>query len=227
MFCTRCGAKTIGGDQFCRGCGAPIASSATITLEQGNSHGPGSVGTATRSTEVRRRPDRSSRYEYRHLECPQPWTDTVIQQFAMFLWELVATQTVVSKTPSVTQGIELWEGYTVYLHETATERFTTIDLRRDVGHPDVITIKALEEEYFGICGPLMELGCSPVDVGSYGPPPKQTIGCLGLFLYLFIVPGVLYHMNINEENKKALADYRELEARLEQFMTENRHLLGA
>lgn len=168
--------------------------------------------------------EKTEAYEYKHLECPQTWLNAIIQQYAMFYWELVGTQTIVSKESHLERG-GLFDSDTIYSVST-TERFATIDLKRNRNIPNIDEIKRTENSYFSICNSLISIGCSPID-NYNSPPPQKSIGCLGLLLYLFyILPGVLYSKKVKEENEKNLLAYQQLKVKLDSLIADNKQLLN-
>lgn len=163
-------------------------------------------------------------FEYAHLECPQPWVDAVLQQYSLFYWDLVATQTIVSKESHLERG-GLFDSDAIY-SVTTTERFATIDLKRNRNIPKIDKIRDVEGKHFQLCDSLIELGCSPVD--NFGPPPKRSIGFWGVMLYIFgvVIGGILYHRKIRRENERKLAKYQQLRAELDDLVTANKKLLN-
>ena len=159
---------------------------------------------------------RQKGFEYEHIEIPQSWVNAALRQYGMFHWELVGTQTVVSKESHIERGKGLFDSDTIY-SVTTTERFATVDLKRDLNITNLDKIKAVESQYFDTCNRLIGIGCSPVN--EYGPPPKKSIGLVGLLLYCFyIVPGILYSKKINGDNEKTANTYKELKGRLSRLM---------
>lgn len=161
-------------------------------------------------------------FEYKHLECPQSWVDTILGMYTLFYWDLVGTQTVVSKESHLEQG--LFDSDTIY-SVTTTERFATIDLKRRRSIPNIDKIRTIEHKYFQLCNNLLDLGCSPLN--NYAPPPQKGIGCLGVGLYiLWIFPGILYSRKVTAENQRKLAEWQRLKAELDNLVTSNKQLLN-
>lgn len=162
-------------------------------------------------------------FEYKHLECPQSWVDTILGEYSLFYWDLVGTQTVVSKESHLERG-GLFDSDTIY-SVTTTERFATIDLKRNRRIPNVDKIRSIERKYFQLCNNLLGLGCSPLD--NYAPPPEKGIGCLGVGLYIFLVfPGILYSRKVKADNQRKLVEYQGLKAELDSLVTSNKRLLN-
>jgi len=162
-------------------------------------------------------------FEYTHLECPQSWVNTILEQYSLFYWDLVGTQTVVSKESHLERG-GLFDSDTIY-SVTTTERFATIDLKRRRSIPNIDKIRTIEHKYFQLCNNLLDLGCSPLD--NYAPPPQKGTGCLGVGLYiLWIFPGILYSRKVKAENQRKLAEWQRLKAELDNLVTSNKQLLN-
>jgi hypothetical protein len=162
-------------------------------------------------------------FEYTHLECPQSWVNSILQQYAMFYWELVGTQTVVSKESHLERG-GLFDSDTIY-SVTTTERFATVDLKRDLNRPNLDKVRTLETQYFDICNDLMKMGCSPVN--NYSPPPSKSIGITGILLYCcYIIPGIWYSSKVKSDNQKTLARYQQVKGKLDKFIKANNQLLN-
>lgn len=161
-------------------------------------------------------------FEYKHLECPQSWVDAVLRQYSYFYWDLVGTQTIVSKESHLERG-GLFDSDTIY-SVTTTERFSAIDLKRKRNIPDIDRIKDIERKYFQLCSNLLSFGCSPLD--NYSSPSKKGIGCLGVFLYLWIIPGILYSRKVKADNERRLLQCQQLKAELDDLVTANKQLLN-
>jgi len=113
-------------------------------------------------------------FEYRHIKCAEGAVNAVMQQHGLFWWELVGTTTVVAKEshlePATFMDEILGQGDTIY-SVTTTERFATVDLKRDKSIPNLEMVKPVETQYFGIVRQLEGLGGSLVNgyaVPSYG-----------------------------------------------------------
>jgi len=161
-------------------------------------------------------------FEYTHLECPQSWVNSILQQYGMFYWELVGTQTVVSKESHLERG-GLFDSDTIY-SVTTTERFATVDLKRDMNRPNLDKVRTLQTQYFDICNDLMKIGCSPVT--NYGPPPSKSIGIFGLILYCWIIPGIWYSGKVKADNQKTLAKHQAAKGKLDKLIKANNQLLN-
>jgi len=167
--------------------------------------------------------EKAEAFEYKHLECPQSWVDAILREYSSFYWDLVATQTVVSKESHLERG--KYDSDTIY-SVTTTERFSTIDLKRKRSIPNIERIKEAERKYFQLCGSLIGLGCSPVD--NYTTPPlEKSIGCGIVLLYIFgIFPGILASQKIKADNERNLLEYQRLKTELDGLMTTNKQLLN-
>jgi hypothetical protein len=162
-------------------------------------------------------------FEYKHLECPQSWVDTILGMYTSFYWDLVGTQTVVSKESHLERG-GLFDSDTIY-SVTTSERFATIDLKRSRSITNIDKIRTIEHKYFQLCNSLLDLGCSPLD--DYSPPPERGIGCVGVGLYiLYIFPGIIYSRKIKAENQRKLAEWQRLKTELDNLVTSNNQLLN-
>lgn len=165
-------------------------------------------------------------FEYEHIECPQSWVNAILQQYQIFYWDLVGTQTIVSKESHLERGGSgLFDDPDAIYSVTTTERFATIDLRRKRDIPKIDKIKELENRHSQICSSLINIGCSPL--GNWGPPPEKGIGCLGLGLYILgIIPGVLYSRKVKKDNEERKLAYQNLRAELDNLLATNRQLLN-
>jgi hypothetical protein len=167
--------------------------------------------------------------EYRHIKCGENMVNAVLREHAMFRWELVATQTIVSKESHLETGgfldAVLGNGDVIY-SVWSEERFATIDLKRDKNIPNLEQIKKMENEYFQIVARLQEIGCSPMD--NYATPyeKKANWPLLGCLFVLYVLPGILYQRHINKENEKIRAMHRELRPKLLEFLETNKHILN-
>lgn len=130
--------------------------------------------------------------EYRHIKCEEGAVNAVLRQHGLFYWELMGTQTVVSKEshlePAGFVDEILGQGDTIY-SVTTEERFATVDLKRDKGIPDYTTIRSVEAQYFGLVRQLEATGGSVAD--GYAVPHHDGASCGGLLLRLFF-PYVWY-----------------------------------
>jgi hypothetical protein len=155
--------------------------------------------------------------------------NSVLREHAMFRWELVSTQTIVSKESHLESGgfldAVLGNGDVIY-SVWSEERFATVDLKRDKSIPNLEQIKKLENEYSHIVAQLQEIGCSPLD--NYATPYEQKANwpLLGCLFVLWIFPGILYKQHINKENKRVRALHLELRPKLLEFIEANKHILN-
>lgn len=86
-------------------------------------------------------------FEYKHIECEENIVNFVIEVYQNFYWEVVGTQTVVSKESHLEEG-GIFESDKVY-SVTTEERFVTIDFKRGKNRPNLEEIKSIEREYLG------------------------------------------------------------------------------
>jgi len=173
-------------------------------------------------------------YEYKHLECPESWVNAILQQYAAFFWELVGTQTVVSKESHLERGKGLFDSDVIYSVTTA-ERFVTLDLKRSRNLPNYEKIKVIESQCMSIYIDLNKLGCSPVD--NYETmPPMEDMGLISkivvyyILVSLFVFPAYLYWKHSKKRNKEKLEErltnHRGLKAQLNQLLDQNRGILN-
>lgn len=131
--------------------------------------------------------------EYRHIKCEEGAVNAVLRQHGLFYWELMQTQTVVSKEshlePATFVDEILGNGDTIY-SVTTEERFATVNLKRDKGIPNYTAIRSVEAQYFGLVRQLEALGGSVVD--SYAVPHQEGASCGGLLLRFLFFPYVWY-----------------------------------
>lgn len=167
--------------------------------------------------------------EYRHIQCGEHSVNAVLREHGLFYWELVGTQTIVSKESHLEPGgfIDAILGDKDVIYSVwSEERFATVDLKRDKNIPNIDKIKTLESEYFQIVASLQEIGCSPED--NYATPIEKksnwvALGCLFLF---YVIPGILYLRHINKQNEKIRAIHRELKPKLIEFIENNKQVLN-
>ena len=85
-------------------------------------------------------------FEYKHIECEEDLVNLVMEVYQNFYWEVVGTQTVVSKDSHLEKGGFLDDNiYSV----TTEERFVTLDFKRGKSIPNLEEIKSIEREYLG------------------------------------------------------------------------------
>ena len=169
--------------------------------------------------------DRPAGYEYKHMEIAQDQrlVDVVTNAHAMFYWELQATQTVVSKEAHLESGKFNPDNlYSV----VSTERFVTLDFRRPTNIPNLPKIKQIEREYFELCASLVNLGCSPLANYSDRPPMRFNPLIFLLLLGIWVIPGVWYLWRANKKRLEATEQSRELRARLDRLISNNKTVLS-
>ena len=167
--------------------------------------------------------------EYRHIQCGEHSVNAVLREHGMFYWELVGTQTIVSKESHLEPGgfmDAVFGDADVVYSVWSEERFATVDLKRDKNIPTLDKIKKLENEYFQIVSSLQEIGCSPED--NYATPleKKSNWAALGCLFLLYVIPGILYMRHINKQNEKIRALHRELRPKLLKFIENNKQVLN-
>ena len=121
-------------------------------------------------------------YEYKHIECAQEpvLVDLVVNDHAKFFWELMNTQTVVSKESHIEEG--KFDSDNLY-SVTTTERFVAIDFRRPTDIPELERIRQVEQQYREICVALTNVGGSPLNY--YALPIFESFPIQNLFTSLF------------------------------------------
>lgn len=198
--------------------------------------------------------ERPRGFEYKHIECPQESAavDLVVNEHAKFYWELINTQTVVSKESHLEEGTFNSDNlYSV----TTTERFVTMDLRRPTDIPDLQKIRELEQRYFHICAGLRNLGSSPYDnysqparlSGSTSFVDRQVIEFFDAFRSIpwlftlgplkdgFGIKGLIFSGNAwkkkrqaerSQQNERDVETFNHLKSDLEDLLHVNRELLN-
>lgn len=118
-------------------------------------------------------------FEYKHVECAQEpvLVDLVVNDHAKFFWELMNTQTVVSKESHIEEG--KFDSDNLY-SVTTTERFVAIDFRRSTTLSELQKIREIETKYFQLCASLRNLGGSPLN--DYSAPDFQSLTLFDLVL---------------------------------------------
>ncbi len=185
-------------------------------------------------------------FEYRHIKCGEAEVNAVLRQHGLFYWELVQTQTVLSRDSHL-EGATfmdeiLGDGNTIY-SVTVTERFATVDLKRDKSIPNLEQIKSVEGKYFQIVRQLEQMGCSLM--GNYvSPPGKEALGCGSIFFPLGITnkqvikaireggikvlffPWLAPLWRINRQYEEKLALHRQLKTELDKLIETNKQILN-
>lgn len=173
--------------------------------------------------------DSSKGFEYRHIKCGENMVNAVLREHAMFRWELVTTQTIVSKESHLEPGgflESILEDHPVVYSVWSEERFATVDLKRDRRIASFEQLRKLEREYFQIVANLQEIGCSPAD--SYATPLEKKPHWLltGCLFILWVFPGILYLNHVKKKNEEIRARHRELRPQLLEFLESNRNVLN-
>ncbi len=184
--------------------------------------------------------------EYRHIKCGENMVNAVLREHAMFRWELVATQTIISKESHLEPGGFLdavFGDKDVIYSVWSEERFATVDIKRDKSIPNLEQIKKLENEYFQIVARLQDIGCSPVD--NYATPSgKESLGCGSIFFPLGLTnkqaikaireggikvlfcPWLAPLQRINRQYEEKLAVHRQLKTELDKLIMANKQILN-
>lgn len=91
--------------------------------------------------------------EYKHVKTSENRVNSVMRLHQMFYWEVIGTQTVVSKESHIERdlGDYLTDRKT---HVHTEERFTTVDFKRNKNIPNYEKINAVEQKYYRILGEL-------------------------------------------------------------------------
>lgn len=164
-------------------------------------------------------------YEFKHIKCDVDEVQAIIAQHQLFFWEVIGTNTIVSKESHLESGA-FFESDTIY-SVTTTERFSTIDFRRTKDISRLTEIVPVESRYFSIVSELENLGCSALDDYSTPPPRKfNWIIFLLLSVFLYVVPGVLYWRSKSKAHARDCAEWRTLKAELAALVNDNGHLLN-
>lgn len=163
--------------------------------------------------------------EYRHIKCGESMVNAILKEHGMFYWELVQTQTVVSKESHLEPGGFLEDNviYSVWTEE----RFVTIDLKRDKNIPNIDKIKSVESDYFQIVARLQEIGCSPLD--NYETLPKKKYRVLGFIPSWLFFGGILHpfiHKRKERERERRQNLHKELISQLQELLENNKQILN-
>jgi hypothetical protein len=163
-------------------------------------------------------------YETMHLKCAIDEVQAVINQHQLFFWDLIGTNTVVSRDSHLENG-GIFDRDTIY-SVTTTERFSTIDLRRSKELPNLNEIKSVEGQYFSLVAKLENLGSSALN--NYAtPPPKQFNWIVFLILCVFyVIPGVLYWRSKSKRYERICGEWQSLKTGLDSLVNDNRQLLN-
>lgn len=115
--------------------------------------------------------ERPATYEFKHIKCSVDYTQPIVEQHQLFFWEMLGTDTVVSKESHLEDG-GIFDSDTIY-SVTTTERFTTIDFRRNKDIPQLSEVKSIESRYFSIINRLERMGSSALN--DYSTPPQRNL----------------------------------------------------
>ena len=105
--------------------------------------------------------EKSISYETKHVKCGVDGVQAVINQHQLFFWEVIGTNTIVSRDSHLEDG-GIFDRDTIY-SVTTTERFSTIDFRRLKDLPKLSEIKLVESQYFSTVNRLENLGSSAIN----------------------------------------------------------------
>jgi hypothetical protein len=167
---------------------------------------------------------RTGAYEHRHIRCAENDLQAVIGHLELFYWEVIGTNTVVSKESHLEPG-GVFDSDTIY-SVTTEERFCTLDVRRDKCIDNYDRLRGVESRYIGIVCELERLGCSAHD-GYTSPPAKQFSKLLLIVSILFyVVPGILYWLYVAKKHAERCARHEALKAGLDGLVAANRDLLN-
>ena len=112
--------------------------------------------------------EKSISYETKHVKCDVEGVQAVINQHQLFFWEVIGTNTIVSRDSHLEDG-GIFDRDTIY-SVTTTERFSTIDFRRAKNIPRLSEIKSAESQYFSLVNRLENLGSSTFIIRNLGGP---------------------------------------------------------
>lgn len=164
-------------------------------------------------------------YEFKHLNCAVDEVQAIISQHQLFFWEVVGTNTIVSKESHLEAGNIFLESDTIY-SVTTTERFSTIDFRRAKDIPGLSEIRSVESQYFSIVGQLENLGSSALD--NYATPPPMKFNWIAFLLLcmFYVIPGVLYWRSKTKGHARIRDEWARLKAEFDALVNDNRDLLN-
>ena len=168
--------------------------------------------------------EKSISYETKHVKCDVDEVQVVINQHQLFFWEVIGTNTVVSRDSHLEDG-GIFDSDTIY-SVTTTERFSTIDFRRPKELSKLSEIKSVESQYFSTVNGLENLGSSAIN--NYAtPPPKEFNWIVFLLLCVFyILPGVLYWRSKSKKHSEICAEWQDLKREFDSLVDNNRQILN-
>jgi hypothetical protein len=158
--------------------------------------------------------------EFKHIECPQSWINAELDAYSLFFWDLVGTQTILSRESHLERSF--FAPDTLY-SVTTTERFGSIDFRRKRHIPYIDNIKEIEKKYFAIRNRLIALGSNPLN--GFGPPPKKQAGCMA-YLLCFVLIGFFLLQQTKSRNEKILLEYQQTKAEFDKLISDNKAILN-
>lgn len=220
--CRECGNQVSTEAIACPHCGAPQKQTAppipTVISDQNLSQQQ--IG----RTESIVGAEKAISYETKHIKCDVDEVQAVINQHQLFFWEVIGTNTVVSRDSHLESG-GIFDSDTIY-SVTTTERFSTIDFRRPKELSDLSKIKSVDSQYFSTVNRLENLGSSAIN--NYAtPPPKQFNWIVFLVLCLFyILPGVLFWHFKSKKYSKICAEWQAIKRELDSLVDNNRQILN-
>lgn len=163
-------------------------------------------------------------YEFKHVKCNVDEVQAIVSQHQIFFWEVVGTNTVVSKESHLETG-GIFDSNTIY-SVTTNERFSTIDFRRAKDIPQIAEIKSVESQYFSLVSRLENLGSSALN--NYATPPRMQFSWIVfiVLLILDIIPGVIYWVLKSKKYKRICGEWQMLKSELDLLVNNNRQLLN-
>ena len=168
--------------------------------------------------------EKPTSYETKHIKCGEDDVQAVINQHQLFFWELIGTNTILSRDSHL-EGGGVFDRDTIY-SVTITERFSTIDFKRPKELPKLSEIKSVESQYFSIVNQLENLECSAINNYTI-PPDKQFNWIVFLLLCVFyILPGVLYWRSRGKKYSKICAEWQALKGKFDSLVDTNRQILN-
>jgi len=165
-----------------------------------------------------------SGYDFKHISCNTAEVQAIITQHQLFFWEVIGTNTVVSKESHLESG-GVFESDTIY-SVTTTERFSTIDFRRAKDITHLSEIKSVESQHFSLVSRLENLGSSALN--NYATPPHKQFSWIA-FLVLcifYVIPGVIYWISKSKKYERICGEWKPLKAELDSLVNSNHHILN-
>ncbi len=169
--------------------------------------------------------ERPTTYEFKHVKCSVDYTQTIIEHHQLFFWEMMGTNTIVSKESHLEDGGIFDSDGTIYSVTTA-ERFTTVDFRRNKDIPHLSEVKSLESRYFSIISRLERMGLSALNDYRTQPAKEFSEITFIVLLCFFVYPGIWYYRKKNEEYEKLCDQWRSLRAERSSLVNDNQNILN-